>query len=329
MVDLNTLSIFTPKNGIYGGVNKANFKSIEFWLQIVKENIGKPSNAPNSLGLFGPASVGKTTTASVIANYLRQPLIPLNCASLDQNNFFEGIYENTRQLHPNSYIHDVLRHIDAPYNTDNKTYSVNRCVVLLDECHELSSRNQGQFLSILDGSTNRIQNAVYKKYPIAFTEVTWIFSTTDSGKLLYPLSTRLNPIVFNEYSEADVVEIVKLKYPVLEEGAALVLSRAAKLVPRTALNLTKQYITVFRDSCYTRATALSYVKSIRQTNEYGLDNTDEKILDFLKQSKITQSKARQFEKAKVVSQLARLNCVLNPSEEYLTEAIKLQMTYLL
>lgn len=324
MVDLNTLSVFTPQNGIYSGVNKANFKSIELWLQIIKENAGQPCNIPNSIGLFGPASVGKTTTAGVIARSLRQPLVTLNSASLNQNKFFEDIYENTKQLYPNSRIHDVCSPINS-WGTDNKTYVVNNCVILLDECHEVSSKNQGQFLSLLDGSLDTINNAVYNKYPINFSKVTWVFSTTDSGKLLYPLATRLYSVVFNEYSESDVVEIVKLKYPVLEDGAAVVLSRAAKLIPRVALSLTKQYITVFRNSCYTRETALTYVKSIKQTNEYGLDGTDEKILDFLKQSKATPSKVKQLEKNLLITKMNKFNLIAEPTEEQLTEAIKLQM----
>ena len=47
MIDLNTLSVFTPENGIYGGINKSNFKSIELWLQTIKENQGQPSTKPN------------------------------------------------------------------------------------------------------------------------------------------------------------------------------------------------------------------------------------------------------------------------------------------
>ena len=84
MIDLNTLSVFTPENGIYGGVNRSNFKSIELWLQTIKENKGKPSTKPNVLGLFGPASVGKTTSANIVAKALDQPLVSINCSSIPQ-----------------------------------------------------------------------------------------------------------------------------------------------------------------------------------------------------------------------------------------------------
>lgn len=322
MVDLDTLSIFTEKNGIYSGVNKSNFKSIELWLQTIKENVGKPSTKPNVLGLFGPASTGKTTATKVIANALKQPLVALNCAAMNQNAIWESMYTTTRQLYPNSPCHDVVRPFFS--NNGQQSYLLRDCVILLDECHELSNRAQGQLLSVLDGSIGVVNEAIDKQYPIYIDKVTWVLSTTDSGKLLYPLSTRLHSIVLNEYTENDVVEIVKLNYPVLEEGAALVLARAAKLVPRIALDLTKQYISVFRNSCYTRQTALSYVNSIRQTNEYGLDNTDKKILEMLRDSRHRLSKAKQLEKNLLTVKLTKFDLVVNPSEEQLTEAIKLQ-----
>lgn len=322
MLDLETLSTFTPSNGVYSGVNKANFKSIELWIQIIKENKGQPSTKPNVLGLFGPASTGKTTAAGIIAKGLKQPLVAINCAALNQTNLWEAIYLETEQLHPNNDIHDISRRI---FSEPEKVYVLQHCVILLDECHELSTKSQGQMLSVLDGSVKNINNVMeQKKYPLTFNRVTWILSTTDSGKLLYPLSTRLHSIVLNEYTEHDVVEIVKLNYPVLETETALVLSRAAKLVPRIALDLTKQFISVFRNSCYTRQTALSYVNSIRQTNEYGIDATDEKILGMLKESKNPLSKAKQLEKNLLVMKLEKFDLIVDPSEEQLTEAINLQ-----
>ena len=107
MLDLTTLSVFTPENGIYGGVNKPNFKSIELWLQTVKTN--QPSTKPNTLGLFGPASTGKTATAALVAKALNQPLVALNSAGISQNNFWQSLYSNATQGHKkNSGVWEVL-----------------------------------------------------------------------------------------------------------------------------------------------------------------------------------------------------------------------------
>ena len=324
MFDLDTLTTFTPANGIYGGVNKTNFKSIELWLQTIKENGNKPSNAPNVLGLFGPASTGKTTTAGVVAKALNQSLVPLNCAALNPTTFFESVYQNTKQRYPQSRIHDII----TPYlnfsKNSERTYILQNCVILLDECHELSTRNQGQLLSVLDGSTNLIHEAISKTYPLGFRNVSWILSTTDSGKLLYPLSTRLHSIILNEYSEEDVVEIIKLNYPMLTNEPCLVLGRAAKLVPRIALDLTKQYISIFKGMIYNRETALSYVSSIRQTNEYGLDSTDEKILSMLKGSRTALPKAKQLDKQLITNKLNKFDVIIDPDEVNIKEAINLQ-----
>lgn len=333
MIDLNTLNTFTNTNGIYAGVNKINFKSIELWLQLIKENIDQPSTKPNTLGLFGPASTGKTTTASLIAKTLKQPLVSFNCAAISQNNLWSYIYESANQLFPGSHICDKVVPLRQFNPSGEKTYVLQNCVILLDECHELTNKTQGKLLSVLDGSNKILNNSVgnNKTAPLGFSNVTWILSTTDSGKLLYPLSTRLYSVVLNEYSEKDVVEIIRLSYPVLEEGAALVLGRAAKLVPRIALDLTKQYISIFRNSCYTRDTALAYVNSIRQTNEYGLDTTDEKILTMLKESKDVLSKAKQLEKNLLRLKLDKFDSSINPSQKEVAEAINLQkelQTYL-
>jgi len=322
MIDLNTLSVFTPENGIYGGINKSNFKSIELWLQTIKENQGQPSTKPNVLGLFGPASTGKTTTASVVAKALYQPIVSVNCSAIPQNTMWEYIYSTTKQQHPDSRIHDVI----VPFfnSGSNRTFLLQNFTLLLDECHELNNKNQGQLLSLFDGSITTLNNAMYKQYSLAFRNMTWILSTTDSGKLSYPLSTRLHSVVFNEYTEQDVVEIVKLNYPILSEDSVLVLSRAAKLVPRIAIDLAKQYISIFKSIGYNRKTALSYVSSIRQTDEYGLDNTDMKILDLLKESKNPLPKSKQLEKNLISKKLDAFDSIVNPSEEELTEAIKLQ-----
>ena len=317
MLDLNTLHTFTYSNGIYAGVNKSNFKSIEFWLQAIVESKVTPPK-PNALGLFGPASTGKTTAASVISNAINTNLITVNCATITQETFWETVWQTGKLKYPSSPIHSTATSRDS----NPSWFYLQYCTILLDECHMLPSKVQGQLLSLLDGSCDRIygskRNFCFKK------DITWILSTTDSGKLLYPLSTRLHSIVLNEYSEEDVVEIVKLNYPEIQPEAALVLSRAAKLVPRIAIDLTKQYVNVFKSAGFTRETALSYVGSIRQTNEYGLDSTDEKILSMLKESKITLSKAKQLDKNIINKKLALFDMIVDPSQEQLTEAIKLQ-----
>lgn len=322
MIDLNTLSVFTPENGIYGGVNRSNFKSIELWLQTIKENKGKPSTKPNVLGLFGPASVGKTTSANIVAKALDQPLVSINCSSIPQASMWEYVYGATRQLYPNSRIHDVM----VPFFSDgsDRTFILQSFTLLLDECHELTGKNQGQLLSILDGSIHTLNNAMYKDFSLTFRNMTWVLSTTDSGKLSYPLSTRLHSVVLNEYTEHDIVEIVRLNCPVLPDEAILVIVRSAKLIPRIAIDLSKQYISIFKSIGYNRKTALSYVNSIRQTNEYGLDDTDNKILEMLKESKSPLSKSKQLERNLLIKKLDKFDIIIDPSEEELAEAIKLQ-----
>ena len=92
MLDLTATSIFTESNGIYGGANKTNFKNIEFWLDSVKNNTDQIVTRPNSIGLFGPSSTGKTTAAALIAKQLHTPLISINCASANPNTFWDHVF---------------------------------------------------------------------------------------------------------------------------------------------------------------------------------------------------------------------------------------------
>ncbi len=322
MIDLNTLSVFTPDNGIIGGINKSNFKRIELWLQTINENPGQPSTTPNVLGLFGPASVGKTTAASITAKALGQPLVTLNSAALDQSSLWESIYLNTKELYPEGRMHNVVTPFYKTYN--ERFYALINCAILFDECHELTNKSQGQLLSVLDGSLKTVNNVINKKYNLYLENITWIFSTTDSGKLLYPFSTRLHSVILNEYTERDIVEIVRLKFPVLTDDPILVLTRAAKLVPRIAIDLAKQYVSIFKPIGYNRKTALSYVNSVLQTNEYGLDSTDNKILTMLKESKSPLPKSKQMEKNLLVKKLSGFTAIQDPSEKELAESIKLQ-----
>lgn len=280
-IDLKKLEIFTLENGIYSGVNTANFKNIEFW---VKEINGyQEGKLTNALGLFGAASTGKTTTAKLTAKALKYPLICVNSAGLDTQYMWETLYTQAKNIYPDTIIHGSASYTSYS-NTINYEYILQHCIVLFDECHELSNKSQVQLLSVLDGSTNRIDNAIQRKFPLYLKNITWIFSTTDSGKLLYSLATRLYPVVFSEYSEEDLLHIVKLHYPEIPYDAAAVLCRTAKFVPRTAINIIKQYVNIFTQAEYSRDSALEYSMSVRQIDECGLDAIDKAILDFLKNS---------------------------------------------
>jgi len=269
------LSIFNESNGVYCGSNGPQFQQIEY---MVTNSVLTNTQIPN-LGLFGSASVGKTMSAKLIAKYSNYHFLYLNSVTLNIKNINSILFNALSSLCGN----------DWSYKFDNRTPNKTICfsnkpiLILLDEAHELNKNVQTILLSSLEEKGPFYINN--NEVTFDTSNITWIFATTDSSKLLYPLVTRLNTIIFDNYTKEDIANIIALKYKNIDPDGRLLLARCSKLVPRIALRYSEQINNTYISNI-TKENIIEYIKNTLNMTEDGLDNIDKKILLYLNNKKI-------------------------------------------
>jgi Holliday junction resolvasome RuvABC ATP-dependent DNA helicase subunit len=145
------------------------------------------------LNLVGAKGLGKTLFAKEFAKQLnnkdgsKRPFLELNCSTIKNNaQFFEQIF------------------IPLVMN--------NEITILFDEAHALPKDLTMAFLTIFNTEKTNTKEFVYDEQTFAFdfTKQTFIFATTESDKLFPPLKDRLSTVDFEQYSEENLGEIIKL-----------------------------------------------------------------------------------------------------------------------
>ncbi|MDG1489965.1 MAG: AAA family ATPase [Actinomycetota bacterium] len=145
------------------------------------------------LNLVGAKGLGKTLFAKEFAKQLnnkdgsKRPFLELNCSTIKNNaQFFEQIF------------------IPLVMN--------NEITILFDEAHALPKDLTMAFLTIFNTEKTNTKEFVYDEqtFTFDFTKQTFIFATTESDKLFPPLKDRLSTVDFEQYSEENLGEIIKL-----------------------------------------------------------------------------------------------------------------------
>lgn len=221
-----------PKCGLFDhltvGENKAAFRLIEALVNQIRTS---PDYTWGShFGLYGPASVGKTTAAIAIAGGLE---VPYFCAD---SSFFNG---------GSSVDHFVQAIITAQgergaysqkycdsFTMEAVTLKLRPTVLFIDEAHMLSTANQNILLTAMEAP----YKTKYKDLEVDWRDVVIILATTDSSELVKPLRTRTHEVVFESYSEDTITEIVQA-HGVGDPETARRVAQAAKLIPRSALKI--------------------------------------------------------------------------------------------
>ncbi len=272
-----TLKTFNESNGIFAGINTPQFTQLEYLLETAKTtNIPLPS-----LGLFGEASTGKTTSAKLLAKELGRPFLLLNGADLTLSNLnikIAGYFINSGaprsiSYNPKPYSNYLAFLLDQPG------------IILIDEAHELPKDLQTYLLSVIDNKGPLVDVVEQETKTIDTTNMTWIFATTDSSKLLYPLTTRLFSIIFDQYTVEDIMNMIKLKYSNIEDGGLKYLANCSKLVPRIALRYADQLTKMHPEGKVQVAHVEAFVKGFLNMELTGIDGTDKRILLYLSNNK--------------------------------------------
>lgn len=263
---MTNLKIFNQTNGIYAGVNTPQFSQLEY---LIEASISTGQQLP-SLGLFGEASTGKTTTAKLIASSCKYDCYILNASCVSSVNELHELCLNT---------FGKIEKLELDIRNGVKGIKTNKSLVIIDEAHKLKNTIQTKFLTILTNPTSAFDETL-SPYTFFMENITWIFATTEPSKLLYPLNTRLHNITFDQYLLDDVKQIIKLKYPLLDDGALTIMANCSKLVPRTALR-NSEFLNTGIKGNITEQQAETFAKDILGMETNGIDSIDKRILAYL------------------------------------------------
>jgi Holliday junction resolvasome RuvABC ATP-dependent DNA helicase subunit len=145
------------------------------------------------LNLVGAKGLGKTLFAKEFAKNLKnkdgskRPFLELNCSTIKNNEqFFEQIF--------------------IPLIMNNEI------TILFDEAHALPKDLTMAFLTIFNTEKTNTKDFTFEEqtFTFDFSRQTFIFATTESDKLFPPLKDRLTTVDFEQYSQSNLGEILKL-----------------------------------------------------------------------------------------------------------------------
>ena len=128
-----------------------------------------------------------TTMARIVSNYVKRQFVYINSVAVKNSMTFRGIL-----MHPENNIHGA--------------------VILLDECHRLSTKIRDNLLSVLEYPATLVtsyRNQIIRdKLP---DQISFIFATTHAGKMRDAFLSRLEIIEFHEYSVFEK-QLIAAKY---------------------------------------------------------------------------------------------------------------------
>lgn len=270
-----TLKIFTPQNGIYPGVNESQFGQLEYLSSIA---IDSKQKFPN-LGLFGESSTGKTTAVNLLAKTIGYNILCINSAGIKTaSKIYNAIHDG---LLGKAGLCSSSRTPSGGCQWHLNYYTI----VFLDECHELGKEAQNFLLPILAEKTGPLLDCYDGEYTVSMNNVTFIFATTDSGKMLYPLVNRLFSVTFDQYTADDVANIIGLKYNNIDLEGRKILAICAKLVPRRAIQYAETLISFSNNKSHFQKVSYDqvaqFVKGFLKMELSGVDPIDKRILSYL------------------------------------------------
>lgn len=272
-----TLTIFNEANGVYPGVNTPQFTQLEYLVSTAK----KTNTVIPSLGLFGEASSGKTFSAKLIAKAVGYNFLYFNASALTPKTFYSVVTNAVLEvIRKDKLVYKaVLRESNSALVYESKI----PFVILLDEAHELHKDIQTLLLTSLQ--EKGVFNPNEDCDSILLNNITWIFATTDPSKLLYPLTTRLFQITFDQYSKEDIMNMIRIKHKVISNLGLEILANCSKFVPRVALQYADHLVNLHADSLITEKEVEDFVKNALAMDLNGIDQIDKRILLYLANNK--------------------------------------------
>lgn len=236
----------------------------------IKENLGvfiqaakaRKENLDHVL-LHGPAGLGKTTLANILAREMESNIKIISAPMLEKNGELAAILTNLQE-------NDIL---------------------FIDEIHRLNSSVEEILYSAMEDFKLDIiigSGVSAQTVKIDLARFTLIGATTKAGSLSSPLRDRFAlDFKLEFYSDEDLAQIIQQASRKLETEASLEasleLARRSRATPRIALKLLKQvrdFAQVNEERQITKARVLSALASLG-IDEFGFTSSDRKYLSAL------------------------------------------------
>jgi MoxR-like ATPase len=152
---------------------------------------------PPVLGLVGPAGVGKTSVASIVAEILGVPLTVIPAAGMRDVNVLIGHSYTYVGAQPGLVASAVMRH-----GGDH--------VIFVDELDKAEEPVQHVFLHMLDPvqNTRFVDAYLGTGVPVDLSRIRFVISVNSIDKLPRPLADRLYVCTIPDYSRAEKVTIL-------------------------------------------------------------------------------------------------------------------------
>lgn len=231
-------------------------KNLEITLTVTKR---QDKVLPHTL-FYGPPGLGKTTLAEIIAAEMEVNFISVEGISLDSKDSIlrvvNGIQEGT--------------------------------IVFIDEIHRMSNQMSEIWYKVMENYTIDIidKDSVSK---IDIPKFCTVGATTDLGMLLKPFRDRFQHLFELEpYSNEELIKIIKVLDPNIENDVAELLANVSQKTPRIAkayLKAMKEYAVYYRDGNI-KVDDFETLKNLKQINSKGLTNAQRRVLKVLSTSDV-------------------------------------------